>query len=147
MKVTLGSFRFSAQYQQRPVPEEGEIIKWDWFRFYDAPPQRQMAMRSFSPGTPRTRPKNATTTRFARPGSLRGNHYYVIDILREKLNYPELKKKVVAHAQNLQAGFVIIENKGFGHVAHRRPAPGRRSGRSHADRVRPGGRQDHTHEY
>jgi hypothetical protein len=40
VKSTLGSFKFSAQYQQRPVPEEGEIIKLGWFRYYDAPPQR-----------------------------------------------------------------------------------------------------------
>ena len=28
LKLALGSFNFSAQYQQCPVPPEGEIIKW-----------------------------------------------------------------------------------------------------------------------
>ncbi len=31
IKSTLGNFKFSAQYQQRPIPEEGEIIKLGWF--------------------------------------------------------------------------------------------------------------------
>jgi len=30
---------FSAQYQQRPVPLEGNLVKREWFRFYDQPPQ------------------------------------------------------------------------------------------------------------
>lgn len=36
MKSAVGSFNFSAQYQQCPVPLEGEIIKWSWFQFFDA---------------------------------------------------------------------------------------------------------------
>ena len=35
LRVSLGGFNFSAQYQQCPVPLEGEIIKWEWFRIYD----------------------------------------------------------------------------------------------------------------
>ena len=34
----MGSFRFSAQCQQRPVPPEGEIVKLEWFRMYDTVP-------------------------------------------------------------------------------------------------------------
>ena len=46
----------------------------------------------------------------------RGNQYYLIDILREKLDYPHLKKKVIEHAQLHHADVVIIENKGSGMV-------------------------------
>ncbi len=42
LKRSLGSFNFSAQYQQCPIPVEGEIVKWRWFGFYDALP-RSMA--------------------------------------------------------------------------------------------------------
>lgn len=41
IKSVLGSFNFSAQYQQRPVPLEGEIVSWSWFETYNALPPFQ----------------------------------------------------------------------------------------------------------
>jgi hypothetical protein len=35
IKVEIGSLKFSAQYQQRPVPLEGNLIRREWFRYYD----------------------------------------------------------------------------------------------------------------
>jgi len=37
-KRTMGSLAFAAQYQQQPVPIEGNLVKWSWFRFYDEQP-------------------------------------------------------------------------------------------------------------
>jgi len=31
----MGSAAFSAQYQQSPIPPGGNMISWDWFRWYD----------------------------------------------------------------------------------------------------------------
>jgi hypothetical protein len=39
IRAEIGTLMFSAQYQQRPVPVEGNLIKRDWFRLYDQPPQ------------------------------------------------------------------------------------------------------------
>lgn len=40
IKATLGSFWWSALYQQRPAPEEGEIFRRAWWRFYGVNPRR-----------------------------------------------------------------------------------------------------------
>ena len=34
----LGSYLFAAQYQQRPAPLGGGLIKWDWFKTYPQAP-------------------------------------------------------------------------------------------------------------
>ena len=34
-----GSLIFSAQYQQAPVPPEGNIVRRDWLRTYTTPPE------------------------------------------------------------------------------------------------------------
>ena len=39
IKAEIGSLKFSAQYQQRPIPLEGNLIRRDWFRYYDHLPQ------------------------------------------------------------------------------------------------------------
>jgi hypothetical protein len=42
VKRSMGSLDFAAQYQQEPVAEGGNLIKWDWFPNYDEPPYRDM---------------------------------------------------------------------------------------------------------
>src|SRR5262249_36836714 len=38
----MGSLDFAAQYQQEPIAEGGNLIKWDWFPTYDEPPYREI---------------------------------------------------------------------------------------------------------
>jgi hypothetical protein len=40
LKRSMGSLAFAAQYQQEPIAEGGNLVKWDWFQFYDKPPAR-----------------------------------------------------------------------------------------------------------
>ena len=40
IKERMGTHAFSAQYQQSPVPPEGAMIKWRWFRRYLELPAR-----------------------------------------------------------------------------------------------------------
>jgi predicted phage terminase large subunit-like protein len=40
-RASMGSKIFSAQYQQNPVPAEGNIIKSDWLRRYDFAPRER----------------------------------------------------------------------------------------------------------
>jgi len=37
-KVRLGSYQYAGQFQQRPSPEEGGILKRSWWKRYDTPP-------------------------------------------------------------------------------------------------------------
>ena len=114
MKATLGSFRYSAQYQQRPVPVEGEIVKWDWFRFFEVPLRLQPGDEMVQSWDTAYRADELADWSACTTWVVRGNQFYLIDILREKLSYPELKKRVIGHALDYQANVVIIENKGSG---------------------------------
>jgi predicted phage terminase large subunit-like protein len=42
------------------------------------------------------------------------NRYYLFDVLREKLDYPSLKRRVIEHARIHNANSVLIEDKGSG---------------------------------
>lgn len=43
IKSDIGSFMFAALYQQRPAPAEGNLMKRDWWRYYDTlPPMATM---------------------------------------------------------------------------------------------------------
>ena len=45
IKAEIGSLQFSAQYQQSPVPPEGNLIRRDWLKTYDTAPTRAPGVR------------------------------------------------------------------------------------------------------
>jgi hypothetical protein len=45
LRREMGSELFQAQYQQAPVPSGGAMIRKQWLRYYDTPPERTSRMR------------------------------------------------------------------------------------------------------
>ena len=114
IKLGLGSFNFSAQYQQCPVPPEGEIIKWEWFRSYDEPPARTADDRIVQSWDTASKAEEINDFSVCSTWLISGNDYYLIDVLREKLKYPDLKRRIIEHARRFSANSIIIEDKGSG---------------------------------
>src|SRR5260370_4181326 len=111
LKVTLGSFNFSAQYQQCPVPPEGEIIKWDWFQFFDARPVRVTNDRIIQSWGTASKSTQINDYSVCTSWLVQGNRYYLFDVLREKLDYPDLKRRVMAHAARHEHNTLHSEDK------------------------------------
>lgn len=108
------SFNFSAQYQQCPVPLEGEILKWEWFLFYDELPPRTTDDRIVQSWDTASKAEEINDFSACTMWLISGNDYYLIDVLREKLRYPDLKRRIIDHALRFGANSIIIENKGSG---------------------------------
>jgi predicted phage terminase large subunit-like protein len=113
-KLVLGSFNFSAQYQQRPVPLEGEIVHWSWFETYNALPPVQPGDETVQSWDTAYKAEELSDYSVCTTWRVRDKHYYLQHVLRDKLLYPDLKKKVIDHARDYQADVVIVENKGSG---------------------------------
>ena len=54
------------------------------------------------------------TTRCARPGSSTARTSYLIDVLRKRLEYPELRRLIDAHAKRFNTRRVLIEDASSG---------------------------------
>ncbi len=114
LKRTMGSYDFAAQYQQRPAPKGGGLIKWVWFKTYVQLPIRQPGDRivqswDIAHTISETADYSVCTTWL-----LRGRVSYLLHVLRKKLEYPELKKLLIAHALAYDTSTVLIENKSAG---------------------------------
>jgi predicted phage terminase large subunit-like protein len=114
LKVTLGSFNFSAQYQQTPLSLDGGIIKWRWFQFFDALPARVPNDRIVQSWDTASKSNELNDYSVCTSWLVQGNRYYLFDVLREKLDYPDLKRRVMAHASRHNANSVLIEDKSSG---------------------------------
>ena len=114
IKGEIGSLDFSAQYQQRPVPLEGNLIKREWFSYYSEPteiPEPKRIVQSWDvASTTNARSSYSVCTTWA----VCGKDYYLIDVWRGRLEFPKLKRRVIALQQLHGAMIVIIEKAGLG---------------------------------
>jgi predicted phage terminase large subunit-like protein len=108
----MGNDTFNAQYLQAPVPETGNMLKREWLRKYDVLPTRQegdQIVQSWDTAMKATETSNYSVclTFLVR----NKNEYYLVDSYRERLEFPELAKLVVAHARKWRASAILIEDK------------------------------------
>jgi predicted phage terminase large subunit-like protein len=109
IKAEIGPLKFSAQYQQRPVPAEGNLIKQKWFRFHDqlpppAPGDQIVQSWDVASTVADTSDYSVCTT-----WRIIGADYYLIDVFRCRLSYPDLRRKVIGLAQKYGAASILIE--------------------------------------
>jgi predicted phage terminase large subunit-like protein len=114
IKAEIGSLMFSAQYQQRPVPLEGNLIKRDWFRLYDQLPPKDPSARivqswDVAVMTGETNDFSVCTTWCVIKAD-----FYLIDVFRGRLQYPDLRRKVASLAAEHSAETILIEKAGPG---------------------------------
>ena len=110
MKSAMGNRLFSAQYQQRPVPEQGNLIQWQWIKTYDRLP-------AFSPGGETvqswdTAYKEGTDNDYSvcTTWLIKDKQYYLVDVFRKRLSYPDLKREVKRRAAHYHATVILIED-------------------------------------
>jgi len=110
----LGTYVFAAQYQQRPAPQGGGIVKWDWFQTYDVAPQRQDGDRLVQSWDTASKADEANDYSVCTTWLVRGASAWLLDVLRVKLEFPELRRRIEEEAQQHHASLVLIEEAGSG---------------------------------
>ncbi|MFC6637016.1 phage terminase large subunit [Sulfitobacter sp. JBTF-M27] len=114
-RLELGSYVFAAQYQQRPAPLGGGMVKWEWFDTYDSAPERQggdMIVQSWDTAITAEETSNYSvcTTWLVR----QRRKSWLLDVRRSRLEYPELQRAVMEEAGKWRASLVLIEEAGSG---------------------------------
>lgn len=110
-KREMTDFEFSAQYQQAPVPAEGNLIKASWFGTYDHVPDAGETVLSID---------TAYTTGDRNDWSVvsewrvHANRYYLLNIWRDRVEYPMLVQVVRELARDVRPDAILIEDKGSG---------------------------------
>lgn len=114
IKQTLGD-SFNALYQGRPSAATGNIVKRKWFHYYGARPSANVTLeivQSWDTASKGDQQGSAysvcTTWAVTRVGA------YLLDVYRERLNYPDLKRAAASLASKWEPGTVLIEDKSTG---------------------------------
>ena len=112
LKRDMGSDIFAAQYQQRPNPLGGGMIKSDWFKQYDVLPAKpEQVVMSLD-----TACKSGELNDYSvcTIWHIHKNAYYLASIWRKRVDYPELKKSVKLLAEEHKPHLILIEDKASG---------------------------------
>jgi predicted phage terminase large subunit-like protein len=114
IRAEMGSTAFEAQYQQAPVPMQGNVFKawWlhDWPEGFD-PAEGGEIIQSWDTAVS-TGNNNAFSVCIT--ASLRGRHLYILDVWRGRVEFPELKHKAIELARVHNAATLLIEKKSSG---------------------------------
>ena len=113
LKLALGSTNFSAQYQQSPVPPDGEVVRWGWFQRYPAPPAANTLIIYQSWDTA-SKPEENCDFSVCTTWGVIGDDLYLLDINRARLDFPSLKRRVIDQAKQWRPRSIIVEDKGTG---------------------------------
>lgn len=114
IKKEIGTAAFEAQYLQAPVPADGGIVKWSWFKLYREPPTQYVTDMIVVSWDTAMKAEEINDYSVGTVWLVRGKDYYLIDLVRAKLPYPELKRAVIALAKKYRPKAVLIEDKGSG---------------------------------
>ena len=114
VRATTGSINFQAQYQQNPSPADGVVIKREWLRYCDKLPEEfDFVVVSWD---------TASTIELSSDYSvgtvwgLRDQHFYLIDVVRGRVEAPELRRLIEATHFRHGAHQTLIERAGIGHA-------------------------------
>jgi predicted phage terminase large subunit-like protein len=114
LRHTIGAYNFSGQYQQAPAPLGGGMIKEAWFRRYDLhdlPASFDQIIQSWDTANKVTElaDYSVCTTWGVKTG-----RFYLLNVLRKKLSYPDLKRSVHEQQRSFKAHVILIEDKASG---------------------------------
>lgn len=113
-KTTMGSYAWAAQYQQRPAPAGGGIIKAHWFPRYavDDRPRFLKVIQSWDTASKISEVSSfSVCTTF---GITRDKRILLLDVFRARLEYPDLKRKVVELFERFHPASILIEDTAAG---------------------------------
>lgn len=109
LKRDVGSNLFEAQYNQRPIPDGGNIFRLQWLRYVDEPlPPHAFQYRVQSWDTAIQVAEENDYTVCVTVG-VRGKEYHILDVYRGQIDLPQQMKLVPKLKQQWGADLVLIE--------------------------------------
>jgi predicted phage terminase large subunit-like protein len=111
LKKELGVHAFSAQYQQNLISMQSKFIDKIWIQRYSNLPNFNCIYQSWDTAI---KIGIANDYSVCTSWGLTNNAYYLIDVFKKKLSYPDLKQMIVEKYNEYKPNGVIIEDKASG---------------------------------
>ncbi|MCL6583050.1 MAG: phage terminase large subunit [bacterium] len=114
-KRMLGTFGTAGQLQQNPVPSKGGLVHLTWFRTYQRLPSSDQWLEVVQAWDTAQKADELINCPWVCGTWVRTKTgYYLVDVFRDWLTYPEGKRMVRALAEKFSPNVILIEDKSTG---------------------------------
>lgn len=111
-KIELGSRAFSAQYQQQPLPEEGNMVQLWWFGRYEILPETiERCVQSWDTAIKSGLHHDASVCLTFVEANKKS---YLLDVCVFRCEYPDLKRALYRLAEQWKPDVILIEDRASG---------------------------------
>lgn len=119
LKAELPVSKWNAQYQQKPTSEEGAIIKREWWKMWegDRPPSCEFIIQSWDTAFTKSNRSDfsaCTTWGVFHPDEGPDAHVILLDAFKERLEFPDLKRKAFEMWKDWEPDAFVVEAKAAG---------------------------------
>jgi predicted phage terminase large subunit-like protein len=114
IRADVGSAVWTSLYQQRPSPEAGMIWRTEWFKRYRELPKIIRRIQTVDSAFKTT--MSADYSVIATWG-LTENGYYLLDVWRQRVEFPDLKRAIVDQHAKHRPSAIYVEDKASGQSA------------------------------
>lgn len=111
-KNELGGLAFAAQYLQKPAIACGEMLNRSWLRYYQLRPTTFISLIHSWDTAIKSGDGHSYSVSTVWGYNQQG--YYLLDVVRERLEYPELKRTIIDIARRDRPVAILIEDKASG---------------------------------
>ena len=114
IRQTIGEYNFSGQYQQSPSPLGGGLVKANWLRYYVLGKEPAYFDLIFQSWDTANKPTELSDYSVCTTWGLKNKQLYLLHVLRDRLEYPQLKRAVQTQADRFHPSNILIEDKASG---------------------------------
>jgi predicted phage terminase large subunit-like protein len=114
IRQNIGEYNFLSQYQQNPSPPGGALVKTAWLKYYEPGEQPATFSRIVISVDSANKATELSDYSVFTVWGVDYRTYYLLDVVRLKLNYPDLKRKVAELANRYSGATILIEDKASG---------------------------------
>jgi predicted phage terminase large subunit-like protein len=114
IRQTIGEYNFTSQFQQDPAPPGGAMVKIGWLKFYEPGEQPARFSRVVQSWDTANKATELSDFSVCTVWGVLYKQYYLLDVFRKRVNYPDLKRAVIELAKQHRAMNIVIEDKASG---------------------------------
>jgi predicted phage terminase large subunit-like protein len=114
IRQLIGEYHFAGQYQQSPAPFGGGMVKEEWFKVYDSrelPEKFEQIVQSWDTANKKGELNDYSV---CTTWGVKSRRFYLLHVLRKRLEYPALKRAVREQAEAHRATVILIEDRASG---------------------------------
>jgi predicted phage terminase large subunit-like protein len=110
----LGPQVYSAQFQQNPVAPEGNLIHMEWFGSYEHALERERYFKVVQSWDTALSDEPTADFSVCTTWGYFERKWHLLDVLRQRLAFPDLKRAVLRQHRRWQPNEIVIEDAGTG---------------------------------